>query len=293
MGMEINAECVPCLLKRVVFQAGLVGDNGEFDAAEAAVKAMAGTIGKGARSVDVATAVHSAAYGAIGVEDPYLDLKLRADEVAARLLPVAECMVRDSDDPLKTAFLVSVVGNIMDFGIGKAIDDPDEFGAVFDDMLAQGIDEAEFEKVRALVESVPGIVYMFDNCGESQFDKILIRQFKAMGKRVVGVVRGAPILNDVTMDDAIRIGLDGELDAILTTGKFFIGIDWRDVPSDLMEELYSCGAIVAKGMANFEASFREDVPVPLVHVMRSKCRPVAESMGVPLGTNVVALRRMP
>lgn len=289
MGMDINAECVPCLLKRVVFQAGLAGNGSEFDAAEAAVKAMSGTIGSGKRSVDVATAVHSASYMAMGVEDPYLGLKLRADEVAAGLLPAVERMVEESDDPLKTAFLAAVVGNIMDFGMGKAIDDPDEFISVFDDMLAQGIDEAEFERVRDTIRSVPGVVYMFDNCGESQFDKVLIRQLRSMGKRVVGVVRGKPILNDVTMDDAVRIGLDRELDAILTTGKFFIGIDWKDVPEELMEEIMACGVIVAKGMANFEASFREDVPVPMVHVMRSKCRPVADSMGVPVGANVVRL----
>ena len=289
--MDIHAECVPCLLKRVVFQAGLACNGSELKAAESAVKAMSGTISEGARSVDVSTAVHSAAYAAMGVEDPYLGLKVRADEVAEGLLPVVERMVSESDDPLKAAFLVAVVGNIMDFGMGKAIDDPEEFVSVVDDMLAQGIDEGEFEKVRASIQSAPGVVYMFDNCGESQFDKVLIRQLRSMGKRVVGVVRGKPILNDVTMDDAIRIGLDRELDAVLTTGKFFIGIDWKDVPDELMDEIRSCGIIVAKGMANFEASFREDVPVPLVHVMRSKCRPVADSMGVPLGANVVRLSR--
>ena len=130
---------------------------------------------------------------------------------------------------------------------------------------------------------------MFDNCGESQFDKLLIRQLKSLGKRVVGVVRGKEILNDVSMNDALRIGLDKELDDILTTGKFFIGIDWHDIPDELSSELHKGTVIIAKGMANFEASFGEKLPVPIIHVLRTKCKPVADSLNAPLGTNVIRL----
>lgn len=289
MGMKIHAECIPCLLKRIVFQAELAGNGSEFQAAKEAVVAMSESMDDTARSVDFATHVHSAGYHAMGVEDPYLDLKIRADNVAGNLLPSMQNMVDSSDDPLKTAFMVAVIGNIMDFGIGKAIDDPDNFIPIVQDMLDQGIDDEEFEKARSAISGSSKIVYMFDNCGESQLDKILIRQLKKMGKTVVGVVRGKEILNDVTMKDALRIGLDKDLDRIVTTGKFFIGIDWHDIPSDLECELTEDSLILAKGMANFEASFNEDIPAPVVHVMRSKCKPVADSLGVPLNTNVVKL----
>lgn len=289
MGMKIHAECVPCLLKRIVFQAELANNGSEFRATENAVKALAANIGENKRSVDVATEVHTAGYNAMGIDDPYLDLKIRADKVAGNLLPSMEKLVSSSEDHLKTSFLVAVIGNIMDFGIGKAIDDPDDFIPIVEDMLRQGIDENEFDRIRNAIVDSSEVVYMFDNCGESQFDKILIRQLKSLGKRVVGVVRGKEILNDVSMNDALRIGLDKELDSILTTGKFFIGIDWHDIPDELSSELHKGTVIIAKGMANFEASFNENLPVPIIHVLRTKCKPVADSLNAPLGTNVIRL----
>jgi hypothetical protein len=131
---------------------------------------------------------------------------------------------------------------------------------------------------------------MFDNCGESQLDKILIRFLRSRGKRVVGIVRGEPILNDVTEEDAIRSGLDGELDLLLTTGTFYVGIDWRDVPPDVMREIEGCDMIIAKGMGNYESLSDEELPVPIAHVLRTKCAPVADSMGIPLDQNVVYVR---
>ena len=131
---------------------------------------------------------------------------------------------------------------------------------------------------------------MFDNCGETQLDKILIRYLRSRGKRIVGVVRGEPILNDVTAEDAVRSGLDRELDRMLTTGTFYVGLDWRNVPEDLMDEINSCDMIIAKGMGNFESLSDEDLPVPVAHVLRTKCKPVADSIGVRQDLNVVYVR---
>lgn len=287
--MKIHAECIPCLLKRIVFQAELADNGSELKAAENAIMAMSESIGKDVRSVDFATKVHSAGYDAMGIEDPYSKLKIRADKIAGNLLPSMQKMVDSSDDPLKTAFMVAVIGNIMDFGIGKAIDDPESFSPIVQELLDQGIDDSEFERVRNVVINSSKIVYIFDNCGESQLDKILIRQLRKMGKPVIGVVRGKEILNDVTLNDALRIGLDNDLDKILTTGKFFIGIDWQDIPEELKNELTEGCVILAKGMANFEASFDEQISVPLIHILRSKCRPVADSLGVPLNANIVKM----
>lgn len=287
--MRFNADCAPCLLKRVIFQSRLVGEGLEFEATRRAVGVLDRRMGDGSESVSVATEVHSEAYRAVGSDDPYRELKIRADEVAEPYIAPLERAVEASDDPLRAAITAAVVGNIMDFGNGSSIDDPDEFMGVFDGMIAQGLGCDDTDLLARELERVPGVVYMFDNCGESQLDKVLIRQLRRMGKRVVGVVRGAPILNDVTMEDALRIGMDREVDRLLTTGKFYIGIDWDDVPEDLREEIDGCGLILAKGMANYEATSDRRLPVPIVHILRTKCLPVSQSMGLPMGINAVRL----
>ena len=287
--MRFTADCAPCLMRRVLFQSRLDGRGLEFDAVKASVDVLSERMRDDIPSVGIATEVHRRAYAAIGSDDPYRDIKVRADEVAEGYVDMLDRAVLGSDDPLRAAITAAVVGNIMDFGAGSAISDPDEFMGVFDGMMAQGLGCDDTDLLRAKLDEVPGVVYMFDNCGESQLDKVLIRQLRRMGKRVVGVVRGAPILNDVTEEDARRIGLDCELDRMLTTGKFYIGIDWDDYPAELEEEIRGCGLIIAKGMANYEATSDRRLPVPIVHILRTKCRPVASSLGVPENINVVRL----
>ena len=288
--MEMRPECVPCLLKRVVFQAELAGNGTEFKALKAAMKAFSDGMHDGVNSAKMATDVHRAAYSAMNVDDPYIMLKIRADEIAEEYIDDAAKYISSSDDRMRAAILVAVIGNIMDFGLDNAIDDPNEFRKEFRKLIDQGIGHDETGKVKELLSEARSIIYIFDNCGESQLDKLLIREIKKSGTRVVGVVRGRPILNDVTMEDAERISLDKEVDAIYTTSVFRVGVDLDALDDRLKNEIASADLIIAKGMANFESLSDQDVPVPVVHILRSKCVPVAEALGVPLGVNVVAVR---
>lgn len=285
--MKFTADCGPCLMRRVLFQSRLVGNGLEFDAVKAAAEVLGSRMDPEVDSVKISSEVHWRAYRAIRSEDPYFELKCRADAVAEPYERQLEEMVEASDEPLRTAIMGAVAGNVMDFGSGASIDDPDLFSEVYDDIVAQGLGLDDVGRLEDLLSEVPGVVYMFDNCGESRLDMVLMRLLRGMGKRVVGVVRGAPILNDVTMEDAKRVGIDRVADRLLSTGKFYVGIDWDDVPQDLQEEIEGCGLIIAKGMANFEATSGRSIPVPVVHILRSKCAPVARALGVPQNINVV------
>ena len=285
--MKFTADCGPCLMRRVLFQSRLVGNGLEFDAVKAAAEVLGSRMDPEVDSVKISSEVHWRAYRAIRSEDPYFELKCRADAVAEPYERQLEEMVEASDEPLRTAIMGAVAGNVMDFGSGASIDDPDLFSEVYDDIVAQGLGLDDVGRFEDLLSEVPGVVYMFDNCGESRLDVVLMRLLRGMGKRVVGVVRGAPILNDVAMEDAKRVGIDRVADRLLSTGKFYVGIDWDDVPQDLQEEIEGCGLIIAKGMANFEATSGRSIPVPVVHILRSKCAPVAKALGVPQNINVV------
>jgi len=287
--MRVHPDCVPCLMKRILFQSRLVEGADERRSVQRGLEVFAEEFDYGSKSVDIATEVHRASYDVLGC-DPYHELKVKADEIAGRYVDLAQRYVDASDDKLRACLMVAVIGNIMDFGTPRAIDDPEQFESMFQELLDQGLGRDDSDRIRDVLDRQGTIVYMFDNCGESQLDKILIRYLRSHGKRVVGVVRGEPILNDVTREDAERIGLDKELDLMLDTGTFYVGIDWRKVPEVLMEELRGCDLIIAKGMGNYESLSDEDLPAPIVHVLRTKCAPVAESMGLPLDQNVVYAR---
>ena len=287
--MRVHPDCVPCLMKRILFQSRLVPGSDERASVENGLKVFAEGFSYDKKSVDLATEVHRASYAVLG-KDPYHDLKVRADIIAEKFMGMAQDYVDSSDDKLRACLMVSVIGNIMDFGSTGGIDNPEQFEPIFQKLIDQGLGRDDSERIRAVLDKPGTIVYMFDNCGESQLDKIFIRYLRAHGKRVVGMVRGEPILNDVTYEDAIRSGLDKEVDLLLTTGTFYVGIDWRAVPEDLMKEIENSDLIIAKGMGNYESLSDEVLPVPVVHVMRTKCAPVAESIGMPLDQNVVYVR---
>ena len=285
--MEIRSECVPCLMERVRFQAILAGNGTEFSALKEAMRTYAEEFAEGRNSAEVATAVHRSAYAAMGISDPYHELKVRADDVAMEYLNRAKDMVDRSEDRLRTAVLLSVIGNIMDFGSGIAIDDPDDFRNEFEKLLSQGIGSDDTDKMEAILKNAKKVIFVFDNCGEGQLDKILINELRSYGVKVIGVVRGKPILNDITKEDAERIGLDKILDGLYTTGQFAIGIDLNGIGEDLKKEIETADIMIAKGMANYESLSDQPVNMPIVHILRTKCKPVADSLGIPTGINVV------
>ena len=282
--MKITPDCVPCLMRRVLFQARLLDNGCEFEAVGAALDAYSREYREGRNSAEVATEVHRAAYQVMGA-DPYRRMKEDADRIAGEFLDQVRDYIESSEDRLSAAVRVSVIGNIMDFGV--SIDGPEDFRDMFQSLLDQGIGSDDTERMRDLLKRSKSVLLFFDNCGESQFDRFLIQEIKAMGVRVVGVVRGERILNDVTMEDAERIGIDKILDRTVSTGIFAIGAVLSKAGGDLKEELDRADMIIAKGMANYESLSDQDAGIPKVFILRTKCRPVAGSLGVPENINVV------
>lgn len=285
--MKVHPDCVPCLMKRIFFQANLLNNGTEAAAVEAALKAYADNFDYSCNSAELATKVHKAAYDAMK-GDPYEKLKKRADEVAGEYVEFAENYVKESKDRISAAVKIAAIGNIMDFGVGLAIENPEQFREKFRQMLDQGIESDDTEKFKELLKKSKKILYFFDNCGESRFDSILIKEIQSLGVKVVGVVRGERILNDVTLEDAKRIGLDKILDGLITTGEFRIGCDLSN-PA-VKKESDSSDLIVCKGMANYESMSDQPTKVKKVFILRTKCIPVANSLGVKPDINVVRVQ---
>ncbi len=282
--MKLTPDCVPCLMKRVLFQARLLENGCESEAVGAALRAYAKEYAVGRNSAEVATEVHRSAYEVMGA-DPYIKIKLDADRIAEEYLDQVMGYVFSAEVRFSAAVRVAVIGNIMDFGV--SLSSPEEFRAVFKKLLDQGIGSDDTARMKELLTDSKSVLYFFDNCGESQFDKLLIREIQRMGVRVVGVVRGERILNDVTMEDAERIGLDKILDRTVSTGTFAVGAVLSKAKDDLKEELDRADMMICKGMANYESLSDQDAGMPKVFILRTKCGPVARSLGVPENINVV------
>jgi uncharacterized protein with ATP-grasp and redox domains len=285
--MEMAPECVPCLLGRVLYEVELCNPRKSGAAMRDALTVLKESFGPGANSAEVATRVHRRAYDVMGCPDPYHDLKVRSQEIARELFPRAEALVETSPDRLRAAVLAAIAGNVMDFGIA-GLDDPTALLRLFDGIVRQGLDVDDLPRVRDLLSDAKRVVYLLDNCGEDVLDTLLIREIRARGPQVIGVVKGEPILTDVTMEDVRRSGVDKEFDDVISTGMFAVGVSEKGMGDRLRKELESADLIVSKGMANFESL--SDAPFrPIVYLMRAKCRPVAEAVGANKNDNVARL----
>jgi damage-control phosphatase, subfamily I len=291
--MKIQTECVPCLLKRMLFETELsTKDQKKQTKALRAACALLGQLyDPKVCSATIATQVHRAVYEALGDRDPYTVLKQQSNLVAKSLVPKVEALLEQSEDRLRTSMVCSIIGNIMDFGIDGSSAHPGMLQEVFDALFEEGLGHDEYPRLKELIADASQVVVCTDNCGEIVFDKILCRELKTFnpGLRLTVVVKGEPILSDATLQDASEVHLGDVVDEVVTTGCFAVGVDVAKLPRKVRDALEDADVILAKGMANYE-SFSETDLKPIAYLLRTKCSAIARSMGLPRDISVIQVQ---
>ncbi len=284
--MKTHPRCAPCLLSRVQFEAELSTNDVALQkkAVLIGIEVLREYMVDGAPATHLSTKIHREAYRVLGDIDPYRIKKQQSNEVAQKLLPLAKDFITEKDS-FRRAVLVSIIGNSFDFGVLGF--DADKATAK-ETMLAQferGLDVDDSDKIKPMLRDV---VYLADNCGEIVFDTLLFEEIKKLGGSITLVVRGAPILNDVTMKEALLLGIDKRVDRILTTGSNAIGVCLKEAPPELVEALGNASLIISKGMANYETMSEYDFK-PIAYLLKTKCESVAEALGLKKNMNVARL----
>ncbi len=235
----------------------------------------------GAQTAHLSTKIHREAYRVLGDSDPYREKKKQSNEAAKKLLPNARYFV-SREDSFRRAVLASIIGNSFDFGVlGFDADKEIAHGAMLR-QFERGLDVDNTGRMKSMLDNV---VYLADNCGEIIFDTLLFEEIRKLGGRITLVVRGAPILNDVTMKEVMELGLDRKVDRVLTTGSNAIGLCLKEAPAELVEALGNASLIISKGMANYE-TMSEYSFNPIAYLLKTKCESVAEAMGLRKNMNV-------
>jgi hypothetical protein len=282
--MKMRAQCVPCITRRILMEINEVDPSKEMEVMTECVKILAENIYPGVTSSGCATKVHAKAYELLGT-DPYAKLKDKSTRQASELMPRAREFVESSDDPFRAAVLCSIVGNVLDYGIDKKLDEPGYLVSHFEELLREDLAVDHTPRMRETLEKAKNIIFMPDNMGEILFDQLLIEQLRKFDVHITMIVKGEAILTDVTLPDAMALGLDKQVDKIITTGGFAVGFPFWDMTDELRQALENADLIVSKGMGNFEC-FTETKYRPLVYLMRTKCQPVADASGAPISSNV-------
>jgi hypothetical protein len=290
--MKIQTECLPCLLKRILFETELCTkkNKNQTQAMRTACTLLAEHYTPQECSATIATKVHKGVYEVLQDKDPYAQLKHTSNLIAISLIPKIEGLIKTSSDPLKTSMICSIIGNIMDFGIDGSSANPRILEEVFETLFAEGLGYDDYKKLKKLLKNATHLVLFTDNCGEIVFDKILCRELKHFNPalHITTVVKGEPILSDATIEDAEEIKFHEVVDSLYTTGGFAVGVDFSKLPAEVKSALQHTDMIIAKGMANYE-SFSETIFKPIAYLLRTKCNAIARSMNLPRNISVIKL----
>lgn len=124
------------------------------------------------------------------------------------------------------------------------------------------------------------ILYLADNAGECFFDLPLFNRLEQFAV-VYYAVKGAPVQNDLTLEDLTRSGIADRFVNVVSTGTDSPGLDLKGAASSFKKILSEADLILAKGMGHYETLPELSLPQPVFLIFQVKCNPVAQTSGLP------------
>lgn len=271
--MNIKPDCVGCLLNQTLKVSKLL--DLDDDTSKQVLDRSAQILIDHDLSYtppQIAKDIYQAISTITGEDDPVSIAKQHATEEA---LKVDTSFVQTIPDALKLA----VIGNVIDFGAQNQFGLQETIEKQFSTSFALD-DTAEF--IREL-QHAREMVVIGDNTGEHVFDKLLIEVIRReYGIEVYYFVRGAPIINDVTLVEAQILK---DCAHIVDTGVETPGYDLEEANAISREIFDRADIVVAKGMGNFESLYQQDER-SIFFLFIIKCNVVAQAIGKEIGEMV-------
>lgn len=187
-----------------------------------------------------------------GIKDDYAHEKVLFNELMLKCEDKLWADISQSDDPLLDALKYAQVGNYIDFGALRNVEQ-DKLMSLLEKAKENPIDQKEYQNLKMDLEKAHTLVYMTDNCGEIVLDKLLIRVIKELYPQIVitALVRGENVLNDATEKDASFVGLDKQV-KVMGNGSKVAGTPLDRISKEARTVLEQADVMIAKGQGNFE-----------------------------------------
>lgn len=204
-----------------------------------------------------------------------------------------EAAVAAHPHPLVAALGYAMTGNYIDFGAMDTVDE-EKLSSLLDaaPLRGEAVDRAVLEDMSADLAAAHSLCYLTDNCGEIVCDKLMLHTLHALYPHlaITVLVRGAPVLNDATMEDAEQVGLTRMQGVtVISNGDTLAGTALDRISSESRQTLDSADLIIAKGQGNFETM--QGCGLNVYYAFLCKCRLFADRFGVPLLTGMLVRDR--
>ena len=213
-----------------------------------------------------------------GVEDMFKAEKHEYNQAVMEMKDTIQQHIDEANDKLYRALQYAMTGNYIDFGVETK---------VTKDKLSELVEKAvdidlgdTYEKLKKDLEEADSLVYLLDNCGEIVFDTMCIAEIKQLYPKldITAVVRGGPIYNDVTMQDAQETGLT-DMVSVVDNGMRMPGTLIEKITSQTSRLIKQADVVIAKGMGNFETM--TGCSLNVYYMFLCNCKRFEKGFGLP------------
>jgi uncharacterized protein with ATP-grasp and redox domains len=220
-----------------------------------------------------------------GNNDPYHDIRLLYNKRLYEKYDDLKRLVYVSSDPVQQAVKLAAAGNILEFkdqgkdvNINEIVDRAQNLKFGINDYHYFIEDLARYKK----------ILYLTDNSGEIVFDRLLIeiitRFYPERNHKVTFVVRGTPLLNDATREDAELIELD-KIVSVMDSGDNAPAMIFDPIARKKSSIYHDAELVIAKGPINFELLYDEKKLI--YFIFKVQCNFIAGLLNTSQGTVVL------
>ncbi|MEO1928047.1 MAG: ARMT1-like domain-containing protein [Nautiliaceae bacterium] len=217
------------------------------------------------------------------IEDLFEEEKKEAIKEALKLKPSLKLKLLKSQNKLLYACKIATAGNVIDLGVHQSYDLTKELEKIFE--IEFGINN--FDEFEKNIKSSETICYLADNAGENVFDEILIETIKEINPniKIYYLVRGKPVINDVTLKDLIGLEIFNVAE-VINTGVPSPGFHLKFANEISKEIFYNSDMVISKGMGNFECLF-DECNRKVFYLFKVKCEAVARTSHTNVGDYVL------
>jgi len=283
--MKTYLDCIPCFIRQAHNAICFTSDDLEIQ--EKVLREVLLRVGNMSLNQPpplMGRFIHQLIKELTGNDDPYHDVKDLYNKLALKMYPELKKKVEQSANPIETAIRLAIAGNIIDFGARTNLDS-NEVSSTVDEALKATLNQ---DLLADFSESAPKsslILYIGDNAGEIVFDRLLIEQLPS--EKIVFVVRGNPIINDATIDDAKSVGLT-DIVKVIDNGSDAPGTIVTECSNQFQDYFNRADMVIAKGQGNYETLSDSDRKI--YFLLKAKCPVIARYLNCEQGAIVFTLK---
>ena len=276
--MKLYLDCIPCFMQQAL-RAGRMATSDEKKLKEILDKTgeLVKTVSMEVSAPEIGKMVYRIISDVTGNKDPYKSIKKQHIAETKSIYPELEQIVANSNDKFLTAIRIAIAGNVIDLGVTRSFNIVEDVKSI----LKQDFAIFDYDAFKTQLEKTKNILYIGDNVGESVFDKILIKELK---KPVKYAVRSVPVINDVTMEDAIASGLN-EVAELIDSGVESPGLILDQSTPEFRKLFNASDLIISKGQGNYEGL--SDCNKQVFFLLKAKCAIISNHLGVKEGSIIL------